>query len=248
MQKNMVIDFHSHILPKMDDGSKNTEMSLEMLKRMRETGTDLVFATSHCYGHREPVERFLHRRQHAWERLLEHELPEGLEVRLGAEVAFFSGLPQVDSEFLDQLCLEGTHTLLLEMPFHPWSGMELDGVSELMLDRGYGVMLAHFERFLEFQSDESIWKRIMKLPVQLQMNAETLLPWLHRGKWLKYFEDEKRIPVLGSDSHNLERRPPNLSEGRKILEKKLGAETLERVDRLGCALLESKVQSLGGQA
>ncbi len=237
MSQSLMIDFHSHILPKMDDGSKSLEMSKEMLKRMGDYGTELVFATSHCYGHKEPVERFLRRRQHAWETLKEHLEPGDPEVRLGAEVAFFSGLTQLDSELLDQLCLEGTHTILLEMPFHPWSGFELDAVSELILDRGYGVIMAHFERFLPFQTDWDIWDRVMQLPVQLQMNAETLIPWFKRGKWLEYFKNSRKIPVLGSDSHNLDKRAPNLGPARDILRKKLGQDVLNQIDQRGMQLV-----------
>ena len=232
----MMIDFHSHILPEFDDGSKNIEMSKEMLRRMGAYGTDLVISTSHCYGHREPVEHFLKRRQAAWKILNENLEPTFPEVCLGAEVAFFSGLSRLDSALLDQLCMEGTHTILLEMPFHPWTGFELDAVSELLLDRGYGIIMAHFERFLPFQTDWTIWNRIMKLPIQLQMNAETLIPWLHRGKWLGYFK-EQNIPILGSDAHNLDKRAPNLGPAREILRKKLGPETLDRIDRRGMELL-----------
>ena len=35
-----MIDFHSHILPGMDDGSKSTQESLEMLDMLRAQGVD----------------------------------------------------------------------------------------------------------------------------------------------------------------------------------------------------------------
>ena len=31
----MIVDIHSHIIPGIDDGSKNMEMTLEMLKKCR---------------------------------------------------------------------------------------------------------------------------------------------------------------------------------------------------------------------
>ena len=46
----MIIDFHSHFLPGIDDGSKDTEMSLSMLSQMRASGVDAVIATSHFYA------------------------------------------------------------------------------------------------------------------------------------------------------------------------------------------------------
>lgn len=66
-----VIDFHSHILPGIDDGSKNVQMSLEMLGRASEQGVDVMLATSHFYASRHRIEDFLEKRQRAYERLAE---------------------------------------------------------------------------------------------------------------------------------------------------------------------------------
>ena len=64
-----MLDFHSHFLPKMDDGSKSTEMSMEMLRSSRKQGVTTIVSTSHFYGTDESPERFLRRRQHAFEKL-----------------------------------------------------------------------------------------------------------------------------------------------------------------------------------
>lgn len=40
-----MIDFHSHILPAMDDGSRNIEESLQMLRMLQEQGVERVIAT-----------------------------------------------------------------------------------------------------------------------------------------------------------------------------------------------------------
>ena len=52
------IDLHTHLLPHMDDGSKDTAMSLELLRRQAEQGVKTVCATSHFYAHEEPPEAF----------------------------------------------------------------------------------------------------------------------------------------------------------------------------------------------
>ena len=41
----MLIDFHTHILPGIDDGSRNVEMSLNMLATQREQHVDEIVAT-----------------------------------------------------------------------------------------------------------------------------------------------------------------------------------------------------------
>ena len=45
-----MIDFHSHILPGVDDGPQNMEDSLSMLRSSFLQGVDLVVSTSHFYA------------------------------------------------------------------------------------------------------------------------------------------------------------------------------------------------------
>mgnify|MGYP003197737902 CR=1 FL=1 len=42
------IDMHSHILPGMDDGSKNMDMTLAMLRLAEEEGISTIYTTPHC--------------------------------------------------------------------------------------------------------------------------------------------------------------------------------------------------------
>ena len=49
----MPIDFHTHILPGIDDGSRNVEMSLRMLAAQREQQVDEIVATPHFYARSE---------------------------------------------------------------------------------------------------------------------------------------------------------------------------------------------------
>ena len=46
----LVIDFHSHILPGIDDGSRNVEKSLGILQISASQGGDIVAATAHVYA------------------------------------------------------------------------------------------------------------------------------------------------------------------------------------------------------
>ena len=48
-----VIDFHSHILPGIDDGSRNVQTSVDMLRMCKEHGVDLMIATPHFQQGRE---------------------------------------------------------------------------------------------------------------------------------------------------------------------------------------------------
>ena len=234
MDRTRVIDFHTHVLPKMDDGSKSVEMSLEMLRTMRQQGIDTVVATPHYYARHEDIDRFLERRAYALQQLTEALDADCPQLVTGAEVAFYFGIEQ--ERDLDKLCIAGSRTLLLEMPFAAWGDYELNAVSSLCLDRSFDVVLAHFERFVPFQKGSDMAERILALPVYVQINAETLLPLLSRGRWLKMFE-QGRAHLLGSDAHNLTDRAPNLGKAREIIAKKTGQDVLERIDRCGSELI-----------
>ena len=67
-----VIDFHSHILPNIDDGSKDINMSVEMLKRSKQQGIDVIVATPHFYADSNTIEHFLNKRARALEQLENH--------------------------------------------------------------------------------------------------------------------------------------------------------------------------------
>ena len=129
-----MIDFHSHFLPRMDDGSRSVEESLEMLRVSLDQGVDVMAATPHFYAFREDPDSFLERRAAAFARLPLEDAPHP-KLLLGAEVYYFDGMS--NSESLRRLTLEGTRYILIEMPFSRWSDHMVDEVLRL---RGQEVL------------------------------------------------------------------------------------------------------------
>ena len=66
-----MIDFHSHVLPGIDDGSDSVETSLRMLDMWRAQKIDCICATPHFYADEDDPESFLSRRSQAYSRLRE---------------------------------------------------------------------------------------------------------------------------------------------------------------------------------
>ena len=111
-----LIDFHSHILPRLDHGSRSSQVSLSQLQMMQAAGVDTVCATSHFYPQEVLLSSFLEARQGSFNRLLEVSGDmQRPKILLGAEVLICEGLDQMEG--LEALCLEGTNVMLLEMPF-----------------------------------------------------------------------------------------------------------------------------------
>ena len=228
-----MIDFHSHILPGIDDGSKDAATSLLMLNALKKQGADTVCATSHFYATQRSVHRFLFRRQEAWERLEEVLPQDAPRILLGAEGLYFPGISRMEE--LPELCLEGTNILLLEMPFEPWTAHCTQEVRELARNSGLQILMAHIERYFYYQP-QSVWDEFLDLGVLMQSNAEFFLPFKTRRKAMRLLEDGY-IHLLGSDAHNMSSRAPNLDKARMRIEKALGVEFLEYIDHLGRSLL-----------
>ena len=66
-----IIDFHSHILPGIDDGARNLDTSMAMLEQIREQKVDYMVATPHFYASKDRIDAFLAKRANAWEQLSE---------------------------------------------------------------------------------------------------------------------------------------------------------------------------------
>lgn len=223
-----LVEMHAHILPEMDDGSKSVEMSVGMLRRLAEMGVSAVCATSHYYAGQNSVTMYLERRAIALRRLQEAiAAEEGLpRILPAAEVAYFRGVEERQPE---RLCIEGTRTLMLEMPFSEWTDQQTEAVTVLALDMHFNVVLVHPERFCFSRSNRRRLEELAQLPIALQVNADTLLHWRTRKQGLELLE-LTAAPLLGSDCHDLTSRPPNLKGGREMVQHKLGEKFLEKMD------------------
>ncbi len=220
-------DFHSHLLPGIDDGSDSVETSLAMLELWRQQGISRVCATPHFVAERTTPGRFLRQRDAAWVTLCRARGEGGPEILLGAEVRFFDGISA--TEELPRLCLAGTKLLLLEMPFARWTERMLGEVAEIRR-RGIVPVAAHLERYISFNPKKAI-RRFMDMDILVQCNAEFFLERRTERKALTLLREE-RIHFLGSDAHNLTSRAPNMGEALALIERKLGTAAIERLLRL----------------
>lgn len=232
-----MIDFHTHILPAIDDGSRSIEQTKELLRQAQEQGIHHILATPHFYADRDSAGRFLKKREESFgevKKLSEKEdwIPE---IRTAAEVYYFPGIGKAD--VLPRLCMEGSRLLLLELPFAQWTSGIYRDVEDIIDKQKLTVMLAHVERYYEFQKDKRTWRDMFELPVYAQINAGSFLRHSKRSFALKFIKAGHQV-LLGSDCHNPEIRPSNLKAGREVISKKLGDGVLEEIDAWGRLLWE----------
>ncbi len=192
-RKNKWIDFHAHILPKADHGSETVEMSLNQLDRAKAAGIDLIIATPHFYPHIETVKDFLERRSQAFEEICKARKDIYPRIMLGAEVLLCPNMDRMEK--LEELCIIGTNTMLIEMPFvKSWEKTYLDTL-ERIREKGIQVVLAHIERYSKENAEKVIGREFM-----VQINAESFRG-LKNKMLIKKCLKEKCIWALGSDIH-----------------------------------------------
>ncbi len=225
-----MIDFHSHFLPKIDDGSKSCEMSVEMLKASADYGIKTMVATPHFYIYKNEAERFEQKRAKAYEELLTYIKNNNIsglpDIILGAEVYYFRGMTHYEG--LNKLKIGSTNYMLLEMPFEKWSERVLDDVWELKKELEIIPVIAHIDRYIDLQKGTENIERLFGMDIPIQMNAEFVNGFFSRGKALKLIKDG-HVRLLGSDCHNMDKRKPNLGACLQIIEKKCGTKTVENI-------------------
>ena len=215
-----MIDIHSHIIPGIDDGSKNMEMTLEMLKNAERDGTKEIVATPHYlleYGEStiEEVEVFV-------KELNSIITNEGIDITVysGQEVYFTENILK---DYLDGKIgtLNDSRYMLIEFNMNSFEENIFDILYELQV-RGITPIIAHPERY----------RSIIKNPVDInRFIDEGYLFQLDSGSLTGEFgkEVKKTAEILlangiynfiGSDAHNIKSRNTGIGEAVSLADNK----------------------------
>ena len=224
-----VIDFHSHILPGIDDGSASLKESIELLKIEKQQGINCVVATPHFYAYHDTPEQFLQRRARA-EKMLREEMSrydDLPQLRIGAEVYFFNGIS--DSDVISELTIDQKRCILIEMPASPWGESVYRELEALYVRRGILPIVAHIDRYISRFRTFGIPRRLSELPVLIQANAEFFLNRSTASMAIRMLKHDG-IHLLGSDCHDLKTRKPNLGDALERIRERLGEDVLERIN------------------
>lgn len=202
----MITDYHSHIVPGIDDGSESIEMSLKMIKMMKRQGVERVVATPHFYAHREPkgVEAYIQKRNDAFYSLMAAD-PAIKDIRLGAEIAIEKGISELEG--IENLAISGTRLILLELPYAPYSDWMGEEVYNISCQFDLMPIIAHIHRYSTWYSKSDI-ETMLGFDAIFQFNAEAFEHFDSRRFVSKVIN--KGVPYcFGTDAHNLSERKPN---------------------------------------
>ena len=208
-----MVDYHSHVLPAMDDGAKDVSVALAMLEQARRQGVDRVVATPHFYFGEDTPDRFFARRQRCYEQLLLSLDERHPQVLLGAEVLVWEGMSKMD---LRPFCIEGTDLLLVEFPFSTMPYWLIEELEDIILVQGLTVVLAHLERYMPWYKQQDV-ATLLDLPdVVVQLGCDSLTSKRQLQRIAKWLSNPERL-VLGTDMHNTDTRAPQMEKAVRVL-------------------------------
>ena len=223
-----LVDFHSHILPGIDDGSPDLETSIKMLKMAYAQGIETMVATPHFDPNSDTPESFLQRRKEA-EKLLRAEMAKHEhmpELHVGAEVFYYSGIS--DSAHLSDLAIDKTGFVLVEMPSCEWTDHMYGELEGIYLKQGLIPIVAHLDRYIRPFGFGRVVKRLQKMPLLIQCNTDFFLHSATKRKALRMLKKDS-IHLLGSDCHDTYHRPPDLGDTAKEICKHIGDQWIDNI-------------------
>ena len=231
------LDVHAHILPDVDDGARDMETAIKLLKMLKEQGVTHVIATPHFYPDTDNVEEFTEKVMSAYYDLKNEvrykELPD---IYLGCELRYFNGMGK--SSAIKQFAISGTNYLLLELPYGaPITKTVLQDIMDIGERQGLVPILAHIERYSKVPGFKKLLKLISDGYAIAHVNAGGVVSKDYARICEKIIKGGY-VSYMASDTHSPKHRPPQFKEAFEKITDRLGKSTLNRLIIKSNRLLE----------
>lgn len=200
----MKLDFHSHILPGLDDGATDIENAVELASAMKQWGFERVTCTPHITNKFRNTPESIRR---AFEQLQEALYIKGvdLELKMSAEYRI---VPETWPEVLNKNWLMPIEDkfILTELPiFDPSDIGDLKPLDEFkkIVSMGLTPLLPHPERYFYLSKNELM--SYLEAGVKIQSNYGSLagLYGETAEQNVRSLIDEGLVSYYGTDMHNL---------------------------------------------
>jgi protein-tyrosine phosphatase len=205
-----MIDLHCHVLPEVDDGSKSTQMSLEMLNRQISFGFDKVM----CTPHQNRDEHRTDKLKAAFEKLQNDAKNLPVKLYLGAEIYYYPEMIKHLKEG-ELLTLNGTKFVLVEFSTRQQTDIA-DVVYELSI-AGFKPIVAHVERYYYLQKND--FYNIKESGGYLQINASSIANKAY-CKTVKKLLKYNLVDFIASDCHDDVKRTADFKDIFAYVKKK----------------------------
>ena len=196
------VDMHSHLIPGIDDGSKNLEESLSLIRRLKELGLRKLVTTPHVmseYYRNTPEIIGL-----GLQELREAIAKEGWDISIDAAAEYY-----IDEIFLEKvekgekLLTLADNLVLVETGFINKPQMLFETLFNLEM-QGYKPVLAHPERYQYLIHDKNLQEDLLDRHVYFQVNLLSLTGFYSKAvkEFAERLIEEGKVKFFGTDCHN----------------------------------------------
>lgn len=219
-----MIDFHSHILPGIDDGAKNLEQSIAMVNEAKKVGFTKIISTSHY------MENYYECNEKDRRQLLKkvQENVQGIELILGNEIYITDNMIEL-LQNRQASSINGTKYVLFEFPLIATRPMNDKEVIYRLVENGYVPIIAHPERYPFIQENPDYLFELEEMGALFQSNYGSIIGMygLKAKKTLKILLKNNLVSFFGSDVHRPEQVYNKMPKIIKKLKKIISNEEFE---------------------
>ena len=226
-----MIDFHNHILPNIDDGSKSLEMTINMLREAEKQGITDIVNTTH-YKHPKMSNKKINYRNIKVEieklQTIIKEKSISIKLHFGTEILFHNDLIKLKNDNL--ATFHNGKYMLIEFLTNFLPENQRNVLFELKM-KGVTPIIAHPERYLKVQKNIEIVSDWLEAGCIIQIDAGSLLGKL--GKEAKVTSqnilNNRWCQIIGSDAHNDTNRNFCLLKAFEYARESIGSEAIKLV-------------------
>lgn len=219
-----MIDFHSHILPNIDDGSRSLNETIHILKEAQKAGFTKIISTSHY------IDGYYEANEEQRAKLLNEvkENFQGMELYLGNEIYITNQMTDLLSE-KKASTINNSKYVLFELPMNT-KAMDVKEVVFRLMEKGYVPIIAHPERYKYVKENIEYVRELADMGVLFQSNYGSSIGMYGKKaqKTQKKLLEEGLIQFFGSDVHTVEQVYTKMPKILKKLRKIISEEELEQ--------------------
>jgi len=224
-----MIDIHSHLIPKIDDGSGSVEETVKMIEEARQAGfTDIILTSHYMEEYYEPEGEIIE----LWTQQLQNVIDnEPIDVKL------YSGNEVYITENVIELLknnkintLANSRYLLMELPLNSNVKYAYEVIFHLK-SLGIIPIIAHPERYSYVQNNLEEVKKLIEQGCLIQCNFASIIGLYGREakKTIQKLLKQDLVHFLGSDCHKPNTIYKNMNKIMKELNKTISREQIMKI-------------------
>ena len=223
------VDIHCHIMPGVDDGSRDMDTSLKMLEiAAREGITDVILTPHHKpLHHNVSVER----NKIYTKRLNEAVRSAGIDIRLysGNEIYYSDETQRQLEEGMIGTLADSEYVLVEVHPTNPYRAIS-NAVYQIR-GAGFIPIIAHVERYSDIVSHPAYVEELINKGCYIQVNALSVMGKYGFGikLFVKKLLKNTLVHFVATDAHDTKRRAPYMADCRSYIQRKYGKDYADRI-------------------